>query len=154
MPALRERPQDILCLAEHFLAGRDGAAPALSAPVRELLQARAYPGNVRDLKQLMARIRLRHVGTGPVTVGAVPPSERARAAGAVGRVGWRQELARALRHAVASGVPLRQIVDAAREITISLAVSDADGSLRHAASRLGVTDRTLQLHRKRKARAS
>jgi transcriptional regulator with GAF, ATPase, and Fis domain len=153
MPALRERPQDILCLAERFLAGRDGAAPALSAPVRELLQARAYPGNVRDLKQLMARIGLRHVGPGPVTVGDVPPSERAGAAGAAGRVGWRQELARALRHAVASGVPLREIVDAAREITISLAVSDADGSLRHAASRLGVTDRTLQLHRKRQRTA-
>ena len=73
MPALRERPQDILCLAERFLAGRDGAAPALSAPVRELLQARGYPGNVRDLKQLMARIGLRHVGPGPVTVGDVPP---------------------------------------------------------------------------------
>ena len=59
----------------------------------------------------------------------------------------------ALRHAVASGVPLRQIVDAAREITISLAVSDADGSLRHAASRLGVTDRALQLHRQRQRTA-
>lgn len=156
MPALRERPQDILCLAERFLAGRDGAAPALSAPVRELLQARGYPGNVRDLKQLMARIGLRHVGPGPVTVGDVPPSERARSAGDAERVVWRQELARALQHAVASGVPLRQIVDAAREVAISAAVTGADGSLRHAASRLGVTDRTLQLHRKRRraARAS
>ena len=153
MPALRERPQDILCLAERFLAGRDGAAPALSAPVRELLQARGYPGNVRDLKQLMARIGLRHVGPGPVTVGDVPPSERARTAGDAERVGWRQELARALQHAVASGVPLRQIVDAAREVAISAAVSDAHGSLRHAASRLGVTDRTLQLHRKRQRAA-
>jgi transcriptional regulator with GAF, ATPase, and Fis domain len=153
MPALRERPQDILCLADHFLAGRDSAAPRLSAPVRELLQARRYPGNVRDLKQLMSRIALRHVGPGPVTVGDVPPSERTRAAGDVERVGWRQELARALQHAVALGVPLRQIVDAARELAISAAVSDADGSLRHAASRLGVTDRTLQLHRKRQRTA-
>jgi transcriptional regulator with GAF, ATPase, and Fis domain len=153
MPALRERPQDILCLAEHFLAGRDGVAPGLSAPVRELLQARVYPGNVRDLEQLMARIALRHVGPGPVTVGDVPPAERTRAAAPAHHVGWRQELARALSHAVASGVPLREIVDAAREITISLAVSDADGSLRRAASRLGVTDRTLQLHRKRQRTA-
>ena len=157
MPALRERPQDILCLAEHFLAGRDGAAPALSAPVRELLQARAYPGNVRDLKQLMARIGLRHVGPGPVTVGDVPPAERARAAedrgvASAGARSWREHWITPSR----SGVPLREIVDAAREITISLAVSDADGSLRHAASRLGVTDRTLQLHRQRQrtARAS
>ena len=62
MPALRERAEDVPCLAEHFLAARDGDAPALSEPVRELLLARAYPGNVRDLKQLMARIGLRHVG--------------------------------------------------------------------------------------------
>jgi DNA-binding NtrC family response regulator len=85
LPSLRERPQDIPCLAEHFLQERDGVAPALSAPVRELLETRAYPGNVRDLKQLMARIGLRHVGPGPVTFGDVPPEERARGAGVPGR---------------------------------------------------------------------
>jgi transcriptional regulator with GAF, ATPase, and Fis domain len=147
MPALRARPDDILSLARHFLAGNNGGPRPLSSPVRDLLQARDYPGNVRDLKQLMSRISLRHVGPGPVTAGDVPPSERPLP-GTTPR--WQDELAAALRHAVAYGVPLREIVDAARDTTISLAVSDADGSLRHAATRLGVTDRTLQLHRARR----
>jgi hypothetical protein len=47
-------------------------------------------------------------------------------------------------------VPLREIVEAARNTAIALAVSTADGSLRHAATRLGVTDRTLQMHRARR----
>jgi transcriptional regulator with GAF, ATPase, and Fis domain len=147
MPPLRERPDDILSLARHFLAADNGGPPPLSPPVRDLLRARDYPGNVRDLKQLMSRISLRHVGPGPVTAGDVPPSERPLPGVAPG---WQDELATALRRAVALGVPLREIVDAARDTTISLAVSDADGSLRHAATRLGVTDRTLQMHRARR----
>jgi transcriptional regulator with GAF, ATPase, and Fis domain len=146
MPALRQRAEDVACLAEHFVAAWDGEAPPLSEPVRELLLARAYPGNVRDLKQLMARIGLRHVGPGPVTVGDVPPAERP--AGDLHRA-WQDELEVALSRAVALGVGLREIVDVARDIAISQAVRSADGSLRHAASRLGVTDRTLQLHRQR-----
>jgi transcriptional regulator with GAF, ATPase, and Fis domain len=146
MPPLRERAEDVLCLAEHFLAAGDCDPPALSDSVRELLLARLYPGNVRDLKQLVARIELRHVGPGPVTVGDVPPADRP-AAGL--DHGWQDELEVALGRAVALGVGLREIVDVARDITISQAVRSADGSLRHAASRLGVTDRTLQLHRQR-----
>jgi transcriptional regulator with GAF, ATPase, and Fis domain len=147
MPPLRRRPDDILTLAEHFLAEGEAAAPPLSQAVRDLLQARDYPGNVRDLKQLMSRIGLRHVGPGPVTAGDVPPSERPLPGTAPG---WQDELATALRRAVALGVPLREIVDAARDTAISVAVTSADGSLRHAATRLGVTDRTLQMHRARR----
>ena len=81
-----------------------------------------------------------------MTVGDVPPAERP--AGSLHR-GWQDELEVALSRAVALGVGLREIVDVARDITISQAVRSTDGSLRHAASRLGVTDRTLQLHRQR-----
>jgi transcriptional regulator with GAF, ATPase, and Fis domain len=147
MPPLRERPDDILSLACHFMGGGDDGPPPLSRPVRDLLQARDYPGNVRDLKQLMSRISLRHVGPGPVTAGDVPPSERPLPGSARG---WQDDFATALSRAVALGVPLREIVDAARDTAISVAVSTADGSLRQAASRLGVTDRTLQLHRARR----
>ena len=146
MPPLRTRPEDILQLAEHLIASDDGAPP-LSRPVCEHLQARDYPGNVRDLKQLIARIKLRHVGPGPVTVGDLPPSERPAADT---NDSWHDELRSALSRAIALGVPLREIIDVARDSAITLAVSNADGSLRHAATQLGVTDRTLQLHRQRR----
>lgn len=149
LPPLHRRADDVLTLARHFLAadGDGDGVPELSEPVRDLLQARHYPGNVRDLQQLMARIRLRHVGPGPVTVGDVPPPERP--ASGRGR-SWYEDLECAMRRAVALGVPLRDIVEATRDAAIAVAVAGADGSLRHAARQLGVTDRTLQLHRARR----
>ncbi|MCU7376524.1 sigma-54 dependent transcriptional regulator [Paucibacter sp. O1-1] len=54
LPALAERGEDILPLAEHFLAGRatlsDGASAALLA--------HAWPGNVRELKNVIERAAL------------------------------------------------------------------------------------------------
>jgi transcriptional regulator with GAF, ATPase, and Fis domain len=151
LPPLNDRPEDILALARRFLADANGDAPELSEPVSALLQAREYPGNVRDLKQLMSGIRLRHVGPGAVTVGDVPRPERPRPGS---ERDWRAELEAALHRAVALGVPLREIVDASRDAAIAVALAGADGSLRHAARRLGVTDRTLQLHRARHRHAS
>jgi DNA-binding NtrC family response regulator len=57
LPALRERGQDILTLAEHFLARtyRDyGLAPkTLAEDARAILLAYRWPGNVRELANLL-----------------------------------------------------------------------------------------------------
>jgi len=59
MPPLRDRPRDILPLAEHLLArlavvhGRTNAA--LSAEARGVLAAYSWPGNVRELKNAIER---------------------------------------------------------------------------------------------------
>jgi DNA-binding NtrC family response regulator len=60
LPPLRERREDILVLAEHFLeqfcrdAGRRRLK--LSAEARKRLEQHAWPGNVRELRNLMERI--------------------------------------------------------------------------------------------------
>src|SRR4051812_40387369 len=54
LPPLAERGEDILPLAEHFLASR---AP-LSEPARDALRAHAWPGNVRELKNVIERAAL------------------------------------------------------------------------------------------------
>jgi DNA-binding NtrC family response regulator len=54
LPPLAERSDDILPLAEHFLAGR----ALLSEPAREALRAHAWPGNVRELKNVIERAAL------------------------------------------------------------------------------------------------
>jgi DNA-binding NtrC family response regulator len=60
LPALRQRPDDILPLAEHFLA-RAGARSnpprrlSLSAEVQRTLLAYHWPGNVRELMNVMER---------------------------------------------------------------------------------------------------
>ncbi|HET9449693.1 MAG TPA: sigma 54-interacting transcriptional regulator, partial [Aggregicoccus sp.] len=77
LPPLRERPEDILPLARHFLrAARPGRPPLeLDEPVREFLLRRSYPGNVRELRQLVLRLCKRHVGDGSLSVGDIPPDE-------------------------------------------------------------------------------
>ncbi|MGN6830957.1 sigma-54-dependent transcriptional regulator [Paucibacter sp. M5-1] len=54
LPALAERGDDILPLAEHFLAGR----ATLSDGARAALLAHAWPGNVRELKNVIERAAL------------------------------------------------------------------------------------------------
>ena len=54
LPPLSERGEDILPLAEHFLAGR----AALSEPARDALRGHAWPGNVRELKNVIERAAL------------------------------------------------------------------------------------------------
>ncbi len=55
VPPLRERPEDIVALAEHFLSlktpGSSFAPDAVSA-----LLSHSWPGNVRELRNLMARV--------------------------------------------------------------------------------------------------
>ena len=148
LPSLRERVDDIVPLASHFLAELQPAGmepPQLDRPVRELLLGRAYPGNVRDLRQLVHRMARRHVGLGPLTVGDVPPEERPAGHDPSG---WPDAaLDQSLRLALAQGVDLKQIGKATREAAIRIALAAEDGNLQRASRALGVTDRALQLRR-------
>jgi DNA-binding NtrC family response regulator len=59
LPALRERPDDILVLAEAFLeeVGRNIGRPAagLSKDARDRLLAHRWPGNIRELRNAIER---------------------------------------------------------------------------------------------------
>ncbi len=68
LPALRDRPEDIVPLAEHLLeqlATRTGRGPwRLSQAARQTLQQRPWPGNVRELVNTLERAAiLRRHGT-------------------------------------------------------------------------------------------
>ena len=59
VPPLRDRPEDVVPLAEHFLASYGAAAGrpglALSAAAKEALEAHWWPGNVRELRNAIER---------------------------------------------------------------------------------------------------
>lgn len=59
VPPLRERPTDIPLLVDHFLnqlSGRAGVAvPALSQAAADALMAYRFPGNVRELENILER---------------------------------------------------------------------------------------------------
>jgi Nif-specific regulatory protein len=60
LPPLRERPEDIMTLAEYFLASFCSQAGRqmlkLSDETRRRLQAHSWPGNIRELRNLMERV--------------------------------------------------------------------------------------------------
>src|SRR6202034_52759 len=62
VPPLRERPEDIVALAEHFLrlkaAHKNFSAQAISA-----LLSHAWPGNIRELRNLVARMAMESSGS-------------------------------------------------------------------------------------------
>ncbi len=62
LPPLRDRGEDIILLARHFLADycrENGEADkALSPVAQKMLRAHTWPGNVRELKNLMERMSI------------------------------------------------------------------------------------------------
>ena len=58
VPALRERKDDIIPLAEHFLGGLNrkyGSQKYLSPEAAEAMRSYTWPGNVRELRNVMER---------------------------------------------------------------------------------------------------
>ena len=148
VPPLRERPEDIVELFRHFAAQASGSdqLPDLDDPVRQLVLARSYPGNVRELQQLARRTMCRHVGAGPITVGDVPDDERPKQEDTEpDRSALSFDLP--IRIALSCGVGLKEIGRLAASSAIRIAVGEANGNLQVAARRLGVTDRALQIRR-------
>lgn len=145
LPSLADRQEDIPLLAEHFLREcLPGAAiPQVSPNVWNYLCARDYPGNVRELRNVMRRLALRGGGTGWITLGAVAPEDRPPVDTPVSC--WRQDLSRISQLALAQGVSLKEFAEEAREQLVQTTVRVEGGSLQRAARRLGVTDRALQI---------
>ncbi len=161
LPPLRQRPADILPLAERFLvlgAARLGrAAPRLSAAARERLLAHAWPGNVRELDNVLQRALILQTGE---EIGAEDLQfESGSVSGASGAAVDAAGLARASgddtseRHATGEGalegsVPEDgvQAVDLkSQEQRIILETLRAvNGSRKAAAERLGISQRTLR----------
>jgi len=148
LPPLRERREDIPALAEHFIktTWKDGEPPRIDEDVLELLMARDYPGNIRELRQLVLRMVQRHTGHGPITVGDILEEERPKS-NLTRRVWLDDEFERKVRGAVALGATMKEISRAAEDLAVRSAVAEENGSWHRAAQRLGVTDRALQLRR-------
>ena len=139
LPSLRERPEDILPLFDHFFreAHPDREPPELENAVREMLLGRSYPGNVRDLRSLVLRIVPRYLGAGVVTVGDVPDHERPAPRQAAPT--WRgRGFDEAIRRALALGAELEEITAVAAEVATDLEASrdggDAGGGPPHDAA--------------------
>jgi transcriptional regulator with GAF, ATPase, and Fis domain len=148
VPPLRERPEDILPLTAHFLSQLNQARHpvGLDRAVQQYLLTREYPGNVRDLRQLVTRIWHRHAGPGAITPGDIPRGDRPTAC-ATGSDWQTDHLETAIRRALELGIGLKEIGRAAAEAAIRIALEQEHENVHRAAVRLGLTDRAVQLRR-------
>ncbi len=88
VPSLEERRDDIPVLAAHFIAGLNASQ---GLPLRELteetaalLQTMHWPGNVRQLRNVVERVLILGDGTGPIEPSELPsPSDGGADAGEV-----------------------------------------------------------------------
>ncbi len=130
IPPLRDRPEDILPLARHFLAAGAAryhkAAPMLGDAAARRLLAYAWPGNVRELRNAIERALLLADRASALEVDLLPDAVRGE--------GPRRTRA---------GVGLRAQLDGFEREVIRAALTRHGGVVRRAAAELGVNAVTL-----------
>ena len=79
VPSLAERREDIPLLAEHFIAefntSQGLALREISDDAQALMQTMIWPGNVRQLKNLVERVLILGEGTAPIEARELPGDE-------------------------------------------------------------------------------
>lgn len=156
LPPLRDRREDILPMARHFFAQeRPGSTVGLSNEVADFLLHRAYPGNTRELVQLVRRMAVRWKGHGPVQAGCIPAEERADIRVFASGFSVQPEpspadpptglLELAIERLISDGVGLGDIKEHASEVAYRIALEKEEGNIQRAARSLQVSDRSVQL---------
>lgn len=144
IPPLRERPQDVLALAEHFIdkySQANGLPPRLlSAEGRKALSLNRWPGNVRELENTLHRAVLLTSGLeiGPDAL-MTPDGQRLDSA----------PQSAAASHAAAAAEQVtrafvgRTVADVERDLILET-LKHCLGNRTHAANILGISIRTLR----------
>jgi len=133
LPPLRERPEDILPLARHFLAGDQAETKRLSRAAIQRVTAHPWPGNVRELANAMEHARLLSQ-TDIILPEHLPPAVRAAA------VPSAVEDREAVSLAIAPDV---KTIEESEIEMIRRALEQTGGNRTHAAGLLGITRRGL-----------
>ncbi len=124
VPPLRERPEDVIALAEHFLnlktPGSSFAPDAVSA-----LLSHPWPGNVRELRNLIARVAVESSG---------PEIEQSQIQDAMSGSPATQRQS--------ASIPMGNL-DSMEEQMIIRALDRSGGHRSQAAEQLGISRRTL-----------
>jgi len=135
VPALRDRPDDVLPLARHF-AGRAAAAagmpmPGLSRDVVTLLRDYAWPGNIRELRHVIERACQAADG-GAITLDHLPA-----------------EMLEAPAIGAGEALTRRPTLDEVERRYIAATLKHARGNQTDAAKLLGISRKSLWEKRKR-----
>lgn len=124
LPPLRERREDIPLLARYFLEKKNFPHPALDGEVMELLKSYHWPGNIRELKNILDRAIILSGGE-PINAGCIGIDDEDMEA---------SEL---------PGMTIGKSLGEAEKQQILDALKRAEGSKTEAARLLGITRRRL-----------
>jgi len=125
VPPLRERPEDIVALAQHFLSLK-APEKTFTADALTALQSHDWPGNIRELRNLIAQLAM--AGAGEQITAAEVQAELSGENPPAAHAG--------------SPVPLGNLENMEEQMIIN-ALERTGGHRAHAAEQLGISRRTL-----------
>jgi DNA-binding NtrC family response regulator len=131
LPPLRERMEDVPLLAKHFILEhsakrKDILIQGITAEAMDILMGHTYPGNVRELENIIERA-ISFANTSEILPVDLPPALRQSPA--------------APRY---STLRLKEGLAAFEKETITSALLESDGNISHAATSLGIYRQQLQ----------
>jgi two-component system nitrogen regulation response regulator GlnG len=137
LPPLRDRPEDVLPLAEHFLkrAERERGLK-FSAATKKALQAWSWPGNVRELENVVSRAVV-CAAAESIEPGDLPPEIMGQGMRAVTPGDWWKKV----EEVAGKGGDL---LAAGEKLLVERALNDAGGNVKRASEILGVTRAALR----------
>jgi transcriptional regulator with GAF, ATPase, and Fis domain len=153
VPSLDQRKEDIPLLVHNFLGKifTEEQCPKVDKLVMDYLVRRDYPGNVRELKQLVQRIALKHVRHNKITIGEVPVNDRAALSTAAHPADEPDGIKMLIRHALQAGEDWWNLKGRISETAIQVALDLEGNNKQKAAERLGVDVRTVQQYVRKKS---
>ena len=145
LPPLRERSGDIALLADHFMkkfAAAGGQTEMhLSLSAADMLQRYEWPGNIRELENIMERAVLLAGEEGVILPQHLPPDLHSKGC-PISAPGPRRAQGRAIG-------PLQPRLDELEKGCILEALRRHEGNMGKAARELGLTDRIMALRMKK-----
>lgn len=142
VPSLEERREDIPLLAQHFIEGFNKAQGlplrALSEEAEALMQTMLWPGNVRQLKNLIERVLILGDGSGPIESRELPGDTEGEA-----------EEGRVVLSGALATLPLREAREAFEREYLLTQINRFGGNISRTANFVGMERSAL--HRKLKS---
>ncbi|NOZ13749.1 MAG: sigma-54-dependent Fis family transcriptional regulator [Acidobacteria bacterium] len=137
LPPLRERQEDIAVLAEHFIRRISRrlkmAAPRISPDALKRMENYSWPGNIRELENVVERILA--FSPGEVILPEHLPEEINRGPGALSEVALSDR-----------GIDVERELRQIRYLYMIKAMEKCEGHMNEAASLLGMTFRSFRYH--------
>ena len=147
VPGLNERKEDIPAIIDYYLKKNFGDQfPVIEKEVYDSLCSRSYPGNIRELKNILSNICLHYSGKGPITLGDM--SETDIQFRPITQVKWyeKNELIDIINQAIEEGYELKKIEEIVQSVATKITLQKV-GKNKEASKILGKSERWIQMQK-------